>query len=653
MKLKYRPEIDGLRAIAVVPVILFHAGFDTFNGGYTGVDVFFVISGFLITSIIYSELQQGKFSLTNFYERRARRILPLMFCVLLVSLPFAWYSLFTVDMIDFFESLIAIPLFSSNFLFAAESNYFDTSVDLKPLLHTWSLAVEEQYYILFPLTMMALFFLRIQNRLIHLIIALCLLSFSLAVWGAVTYPEYNFYLLPSRAWELALGAIIAVILRDKGKEVLSISKNIWLNELPGLVGLLMIISGVLIIKEDTPFPGFYALLPVVGTALIICFTSKNSKIGAMLSLKPIVIVGLVSYSAYLWHHPLFAFARHFATREFTLMEKSLMCAAIFPISFLSWKYVENPFRNKQRFTRRYIFTFSIIGSVFLLLIGILGKVNDGYPNRDINTQLAVLKYQPDNRLLKATSWNNLDAARTSLDNDSWFAEANEIPNLLLIGNSHSKDIYNIFLHSQTATEYFDIGRVGGQIHRLAEESNGFLSSENYHKADWIVIATYYQPKDLPKLKVFVGSLLADGKKVALVRLIHNFEVFNAKTYADITIQDQIRKGANFESKETLAALIYEIDSFYYKDWKSRTTGLKTSSDVILNEIKNEFPEVALLDRMTYICDTPKQLCYAINTELEKYFYDKEHHTMAGAEFFGKRVDSLNWLEPLIETSRPR
>ena len=147
--MKYRPEIDGLRAIAILPVIFFHVGFETFSGGYTGVDVFFVISGFLITTIIYSEMEQQKFSIINFYERRSRRILPLLFFVLLITFPFAWISLFQVDMVDYFESLVSTSLFYSNFLFAFEANYFDASVELKPLLHTWSLAVEEQYYILF------------------------------------------------------------------------------------------------------------------------------------------------------------------------------------------------------------------------------------------------------------------------------------------------------------------------------------------------------------------------------------------------------------------------------------------------------------------------------------------------------------------------
>ena len=152
--MNYRREIDGLRALAVLPVILFHAGFETFSGGFVGVDVFFVISGYLITTIILAELEQGRFSIVNFYERRARRILPALFLVMLVCIPFAWIWLLPSDMKDFSQSLIAVAIFASNILFWRESGYFDTAAELKPLLHTWSLAVEEQYYVLFPLFLM-------------------------------------------------------------------------------------------------------------------------------------------------------------------------------------------------------------------------------------------------------------------------------------------------------------------------------------------------------------------------------------------------------------------------------------------------------------------------------------------------------------------
>ena len=193
--MQYRREIDGLRAIAVLPVILFHAGFETFGGGFVGVDVFFVISGYLITTIILGELEQGKFSIVNFYERRARRILPALFLVMLVCIPFAWLWLLPSDMKDFAQSLVAVSVFASNILFWRESGYFDTAAELKPLLHTWSLAVEEQFYVLFPLLLML--FWKLGKRWILVTLGLAFIaSLALAQWAAYAKPAAAFYLLP-------------------------------------------------------------------------------------------------------------------------------------------------------------------------------------------------------------------------------------------------------------------------------------------------------------------------------------------------------------------------------------------------------------------------------------------------------------------------
>ena len=211
--MKYRAEIDGLRALAVLPVILFHAGFEWFSGGFVGVDVFFVISGYLITTIIISEMAEGKFSIINFYERRARRILPALFFVMLACLPFAWLWLAPSDLRDFGQSLVAVSTFSSNILFWWESGYFDTAAELKPLLHTWSLAVEEQFYILFPLFLMLTWRLGIKTILILLSIVF-LISLGVAVWGTqyATHPKIisgAFFLLPTRGWELLIGVFAA------------------------------------------------------------------------------------------------------------------------------------------------------------------------------------------------------------------------------------------------------------------------------------------------------------------------------------------------------------------------------------------------------------------------------------------------------------
>jgi len=303
-KMKYRAEIDGLRALAVLPVILFHAGFSVFSGGYVGVDVFFVISGYLITTILVSELKEGNFSIVRFYERRARRILPALFFVMLISIPFAWILLNPFELISFSKSVSAVSLFASNIFFWRHVGYFAIAAELKPLLHTWSLAVEEQYYILFPVFLLLIWNFG-KKAVLRLIIFLAIVSLMISQILCVSKPVLNFFLLPSRAWELAVGAIASFILVEN-----RLSKiNIPTKQFLALFGLMLILISIFAFGDQTPFPSFYALAPTIGAMLVILFADQNTFTGTILRSRLLVGVGLISYSAYLWHQPVLAFAR--------------------------------------------------------------------------------------------------------------------------------------------------------------------------------------------------------------------------------------------------------------------------------------------------------------------------------------------------------
>ncbi|HTK85835.1 MAG TPA: acyltransferase, partial [Patescibacteria group bacterium] len=239
--MRYRGEIDGLRAVAVGSVVLFHAGLPWFHGGFVGVDIFFVISGFLITSILMSELAEGRFSLVNFYERRARRILPALYLVMAASLPFAWAWLMPGHMKQFALSVASVSLFSSNIQFWRESGYFDTAADFKPLLHTWSLAVEEQYYILFPLFLMLTWRLG-RRRIFWLLAAAAAVSLAMAQWGSHHKPEATFYLLPTRGWELLIGSLAACHLHERHGQPDRRAFDQWAS----LLGLALILYSILV-----------------------------------------------------------------------------------------------------------------------------------------------------------------------------------------------------------------------------------------------------------------------------------------------------------------------------------------------------------------------------------------------------------------------
>lgn len=380
--MNYRAEIDGLRAIAVLPVILFHAGIGFLSGGYVGVDVFFVISGFLITTIILSEIQQDSFSLLNFYERRARRILPALFFVMLVSLPFAWMWLLPSDMKDFAKSLIAVSTFSSNILFWTETGYWEASSELKPMLHTWSLAVEEQYYIFFPIFLLIMWKIR-KRWILSTVLLLALISLAASQWGAYNKPTANFFMLPTRLWELAIGALIALYLLKNNSldKTDCFNPQPWIRETFGAIGLFMIAYAVIMFDESTPFPSVYTLVPTVGAGLVILFATSTTLVGKFLSNKLFVGVGLISYSIYLWHQPILAFARHGSfEKPSTLVMFALVTLSI-PLAYLSWRFIEKPFRTKDVFDRKQIFGFSIAASAAFIAIGALGVTSNGFEQR--------------------------------------------------------------------------------------------------------------------------------------------------------------------------------------------------------------------------------------------------------------------------------
>ena len=378
--MNYRPEIDGLMALAVIPVILFHAGFEYFSGGYVGVDVFFVISGYLITTIILTEQEAGTFSLLNFYERRARRILPALFFVMLVSLIAAYFWLSVPDMLDFSHSLVAVSTFSSNILFWSETGYWDTEGELKPLLHTWSLAVEEQYYLLFPPFLMMMWRFR-KRWMFGSILVIGVISLVISQWGSHSFPAANFFLLPTRAWELAIGAGIAFFFVYRKKEISVLGPGKIVSEVLGLSGLLMVGYAVYAFDETVPFPSIHALIPVIGAALIVVFSSPQTILGRLLGTKILVGIGLVSYSAYLWHFPLYAFARHASLTKPSETLLLFLALSSFPLAYLSWRYVERPFRSKNVFDRSAIFRLALFGSAFFIIVGFAGHFTNGWQGR--------------------------------------------------------------------------------------------------------------------------------------------------------------------------------------------------------------------------------------------------------------------------------
>jgi peptidoglycan/LPS O-acetylase OafA/YrhL len=375
MNLRYRRDIDGLRAVAVVPVVLFHAGLKPFGGGYIGVDVFFVISGYLITLLIAGEIEQGRFSIVRFYERRVRRILPALFAVVFFGSIAASRLLTPQQYKMFAKSVFATAVFASNVLFWLESSYFDPPAAMKPLLHTWSLAVEEQFYIVFPLFLLIIH-RWLKGQYIVWLAPIAVLSFAASVWGVVHDPTATFYLAPTRAWELALGSLLAL---DAFPQL---RQRLW-RELVGLLGLVLIAWGVFAFTYTTPFPGTNALFPAGGAALVIYSGNGcETTIGKVLGLRPLVFIGLISYSLYLWHWPLLVFAQVWNIDELTAGQKGVIVVLSFLLAVLSWRFVELPFRRPAGVVRRIpLFGGAAAAITCFTLFGLFGYFSDGWPSR--------------------------------------------------------------------------------------------------------------------------------------------------------------------------------------------------------------------------------------------------------------------------------
>lgn len=437
--IRYRSDIDGLRTVAVVPVVLYHSGVPWLGGGFIGVDVFFVISGFLITSIIAPECEAGQFSLLRFYERRARRILPALFFVLALSSAAAAVVLMPTAFSSYAGSLLSTLGFVSNIWFWTTSTaYFAHASEFLPLLHTWSLAVEEQFYIFFPLALWVTMRWGRQPTVV-IIGVVTLLSLALAIWTTPRMPAGSFYLLPTRAWELGFGALLALgvgprRLHRTAREILAAG------------ALAAIVLPMLLYDGSTVFPGLAALPPVLGaTVLIWTGVTGPSLMHRLLSLRAMVLIGLISYSLYLWHWPVLAFLR--AGTASSTLPPALATFAVglsMLMAFLSWRFVERPFRLRSGtdpetgkttgLTGAAIARYSVIGTAaFAALAGVI-LLGNGWPHRVSDDVLAI------SADAKPTRFDLICMQRYTLDDACRIGvptEAGDPVDLVLIGDSHA------------------------------------------------------------------------------------------------------------------------------------------------------------------------------------------------------------------------
>ena len=403
--MRYRKDIDGLRAIAVVAVMFFHFRMG-FPGGYAGVDVFFVISGFLIGTVVIAKVEKGEFSVGTFWIRRVRRLLAALFLMVVGVAVAGWLWMVPAHLEEIGKSILAQPALAANIYFFQESGYFETASEYQPLLHTWSLAVEEQFYLLFPFILP--FFLRFGRKVsIYVSIGIALLSLAWSIYGSISYQSFTFYLIPSRIWELNLGVILALLVT--GRRAFAVGRG--LREVFSWLGLAMILAAFFFFGIETSFPGYLALLPCLGTAFLLFSNQVSSpgeltSAGRLLSGRLPVFIGKISYSLYLWHWPILVFYSYLKLSDLTPADRALCFVVSFVPAVLSWKFVEQPIR-KQRILKS---TGNLIGAavaavLVMVAVGLWFSKSHGLPARFADKVLQAAVDPPEKPYFKTRARN--------------------------------------------------------------------------------------------------------------------------------------------------------------------------------------------------------------------------------------------------------
>ena len=650
MKILYRPEIDGLRGVAVISVILYHAqitisGINFFKGGYLGVDIFFVISGYLITSIIYKEIKvTKKFSFKNFYERRIRRILPILFLISLVTTILCFIFLLPTDLVNTSKSILLSTGFASNFYFYFSGlEYGGLDSNFKPFLHTWSLSVEEQYYLIFPIFFVAVINFS-KNYLFNSIILIFLCSLFFSHYGAINHPNATFYFLHTRIWEILAGALLVFPKIDNNFP----KKNLRLNNFILLISFFLILASIYFFDDYSTHPAFFTLIPVLSTCLIILYSNRSSLITKLLSNKLLVNVGLISYSLYLWHHPIFSIIRYSAY-DLNYVEKILLVLFIIVISFLTYKFIENPFRNKKIISIRKLKIYLISSFIIIIFLNITIIYNKGFSDRFYNTETFSL----DNQNYK----NKKEEKYFKIELNNDFKDKEK--NILIIGDSHGADTYLIFDEAyKNNNKNIGVSHIWTELYclkdlkykKLCESKLTPIQNEMIKAADLVVLSTSWIQKDVNGLEQIINYLKKIDKKIVIMDKSPFFKWYNFFSDLDLYVlrNDKLPNSKELnllEKKNYLSMLRLSpgLDEGFF-DEESQKINVGIINDELQKIAKKN--NLLIFSKINYICDEIKLKCEMLDKSKQKLFYDNSHYTLDGISYFIKKITKFGWFKSI-------
>lgn len=610
----YRSEIDGLRAFAVLPVILFHAGVPGFPGGFVGVDVFFVISGYLITNLLLVELEEtGRISVLGFYERRARRLIPALFLMLFIVSILAGLVLLPALLVEFGVNAAASAVFLSNVTLWLQGGYFGGPSETNALLHTWSLAVEEQYYILVPPALWLAWSLGRRYAVLTLILVSIVASLIVAELMTKYEATANYYLLPSRAWELMIGAFAAFVWAN-GRRV-----PVGFRDPLGWLGLTLIAGSVVFINEDMPFPGVWAIPPTVGTALLLISAGPGTWIGRLLMLRVFVFFGLISYSLYLWHQPLLALYRVQFGSDVRAAGLASMVVVSVVVAWISWRFVERPFRNSAFMSQTSVMTSTVACLVVIGAIGILF----------INSRGLIARY-PEHiwPLLEASAAERrhyVRARHTDEVRDQSFDGSQ--PRVLLIGDSFSQDFYNIIRESNAFS--------GFQI------SADYISTRcQFHLGNAIPEGAI-APKDIVRCEARDNRIndftVSRAREADIIILAFFWKDWSAslleKTLAGLNLRDHTQVIV-IGSKYFLTPEVQKIVHMSPVDIRNHRSPINIETQEVNAVLENSAVNYQFIDIMDLICESDAS-CRVFTPDGRLISHDNRHLTQDGAQYLGK------------------